>query len=114
MEIRDGKFAKRCIQSEVMRSRYPDRVPLLLHPDSRCPPLKKVKFLVPRTLTCAELIGIFRQNTTLAASQAVFFVSIPLKRLLCGGTQVGVVYDSEKSADGFLHIACSLEDTFGK
>lgn len=114
MEICDAKFAKRCLQSEVMRSRYPDRVPLLLHPDFRFPPPKKLKFLVPRTLTCAELIAIFRQNTTLAASQAIFFVSIPLKRLLCGGTQVGVMYDSEKSADGFLHIACSLEDTFGK
>ena len=113
MEIRDGKFAKRCIQSEVMRSRYPDRVPLAASRFSMST-AQESQISCAAYLTCAELIGIFRQNTTLAASQAVFFVSIPLKRLLCGGTQVGVVYDSEKSADGFLHIACSLEDTFGK
>ena len=109
----DSDFQHRCSQTAVMKKKYPDRVPIFLRTDTTIINLTRNKFMIPRDFTCAEFIAVIRNRLSIQASEALFFLSIPKKKLLCGATNVGRTYDSDKSEDGFLHVMCTLEKTFG-
>jgi hypothetical protein len=103
-----------CAQSELMKMRYPDRVPIQMHFDEKIKHLvQKSKFMVPRTLMCSEFISTVRQRMLLDPSSALFFLIIPKNSLMPPSALVGQLYDNEKDNDGFLHVFCKCEDTFG-
>ena len=96
-----------------MRSRYPDRVPVQMHFDEKMQRFEKSKFMVPRSLMCSEFIATIRHRMLVNPNSALFFLTIPKNRLISGSVLVGHVYDNEKDDDGFLHVACKCENTFG-
>lgn len=105
--------AVRKAESEKIRSKYPDRIPVVVErvPTSKIPEIDKQKFLVPGDITVAQFIWIIRKRLQLEAEQAIFiFVN---RSIPSPSSTMNEIYATHKSTDGFLYIAYSGESTFG-
>ncbi|XP_002163079.2 gamma-aminobutyric acid receptor-associated protein-like 2 [Hydra vulgaris] len=103
----------RCQESTKIRSKYPDRIPVVVEkaPRSTIQDIDKRKFLVPSDLTVAQFMYIIRKRIQLAPEKAMFlFVN---KVLPATSATMGAIYEEHKDEDGFLYIAYSGENTFG-
>lgn len=107
------KFESRCQESSKIRSKYPDRIPVVVEkaPRSAIQDIDKRKFLVPSDLTVAQFMYIIRKRIQLPPEKAMFlFVN---KVLPATSATMGAIYEEHKDEDGFLYIAYSGENTFG-
>lgn len=101
-------------ESQKIRRKYPDRIPVVVEKvsNSSIPDIDKRKFLVPSDLTVAQFMYIIRKRIQLAPEKAMFlFVN---RMLPTTSSTMGVIYDEHKDEDGFLYIAYSGENTFGE
>ena len=106
-------YEKRLEESTKIRSRYPDRIPVIVENDIKCDlaSIDKKKFLVPGELTIGQFVYIVRKRIKLKPEQALFlFVgnTIPPTASL-----ISVIYDNHKNEDGFLYITYAGENAFG-
>lgn len=105
-------------ESRRIRSKYPERVPVIAEPAKNCSLALaegeelKTKFLVPNSLTIGQFIYIIRKRQKLTPEQAIFlFVNgrtIPAHTAL-----MSQIYEEHGSPDGFLYMEYSGESTFG-
>lgn len=101
-------------ESQKIRRKYPDRIPVVVEKvsNSSIPDIDKRKFLVPSDLTVAQFMYIIRKRIQLAPEKAMFlFVN---RMLPTTSSTMGIIYDEHKDEDGFLYIAYSGENTFGE
>jgi microtubule-associated protein 1 light chain len=97
---------QRIEQLRQVQTRHPNHVPVIFERIGReMPRIDKEKFLVPPTLTAAQLAYIVRKRIRLDSSQALFLFCG--KRLLSGATEIASLYDQ------YMYIGYSLENTFG-
>lgn len=104
---------KRKSEAERIRSKYPDRVPVICEKADRSdiPDIDKKKYLVPADLTVGQFHYVIRKRIKLAPEKALF--------LFCSNTippnasLMSTVYEEQKDEDGFLYIQYSGESTFG-
>ena len=101
----------RATACERARRQHPAHVPTILV-SKDAPPLDREKFLIPRTLTGAQLSYIVRRRMHMPSEKALF--------LLCGGRLVpatATVRELEAvhrdPDDGFLYVTYALENAFG-
>mmetsp|Transcript_79895 Transcript_79895/g.159522 ORF Transcript_79895/g.159522 Transcript_79895/m.159522 type:complete len:125 (-) Transcript_79895:250-624(-) len=104
---------KRKLKAERIRSKYPERVPVICERDPRSdiPDIDKKKYLVPADLTVSQFTFVIRKRIKLPPESAMFlFIKdhLPQKASL-----MSTVYEEEKDEDGFLYITYSGENTFG-
>ena len=104
---------KRKSEAERIRSKYPDRVPVICEKADRSdiPDIDKKKYLVPADLTVGQFHYVIRKRIKLAPEKALFLFcsnSIPPNASL-----MSTVYEEQKDEDGFLYIQYSGESTFG-
>ena len=104
---------KRKLEAERIRSKYPERVPVICEKDSRSdiPDIDKKKYLVPADLTVSQFTWVIRKRIKLPPESAMFlFINdhLPQKASL-----MSTVYEEQKDEDGFLYIIYSGENTFG-
>ncbi|XP_041375462.1 gamma-aminobutyric acid receptor-associated protein-like 2 [Gigantopelta aegis] len=107
-------FEQRKAESNKIRSKYPDRIPVIVEKDakSQIQNIDKRKFLVPNDISVAQFMWIIRKRIQLASEKAIFlFVG---KVLPQSSASMGQVYEDHKDDDGFLYIAYSGENTFGE
>ncbi|XP_066290782.1 gamma-aminobutyric acid receptor-associated protein-like 2 [Branchiostoma lanceolatum] len=100
-------------ESEKIRRKYPDRIPVVVEkvPNSQIQDIDKKKFLVPTDITVAQFMWIIRKRIKLPSERAIFlFVG---KILPQSSANMGQIYNEHKDEDGFLYIAYSGENTFG-
>ena len=107
-------FEKRKEESDRIRARHPDRIPVIVerNPDSDIEPIDKQKYLVPNDLTLGQFIFVIRKRIKLPAEKALFiFVNniFPPQAAFLSS-----IYESYKDEDGFLYVTYSGENTFGK
>ncbi|XP_057291212.1 gamma-aminobutyric acid receptor-associated protein-like 2 [Hydractinia symbiolongicarpus] len=103
----------RCQEASKIRSKYPDRIPVVVEkaPRTNIMDIDKRKFLVPSDLTVAQFMYIIRKRIQLPPEKAMFlFVN---KILPATSATMGSIYQEHKDEDGFLYIAYSGENTFG-
>lgn len=105
---------KRRDDSQRIRAKYPDRIPVIVNKWQHCttlPELDKEKFLVPGDLTIGQFIYIIRRRIRLSPEQAVFvFVNNALPPV----SQTMAAIDADgRDQDGFLYFTYSSENTFG-
>lgn len=95
-----------------VRSRHPDRIPIILSPgNTKVPEIARNKYLVPLDMTMGQLAFIVRRKIEMTSEKALFlFVN---NKLLPISALMQHVYQTEKNEDGFLYIFYSSEDTFG-
>lgn len=113
---KDTPFEARKNESQRMRDKYPDRIPVIIERatcgDNDLPLIDKTKFLVPTDLTIGQLVHVVRKRIKLTPEKAVF--------LFVGGNTlpptaalVSTMYDENHDEDGFLYFTYSGENVFG-
>lgn len=107
-------FDQRYIEGLRVLSKYPERIPIICERDDRCnsiSSLKKEKYLVEKSLTCAQFMYIIRKQLVLPAEKAIFlFINGVLPSNNC---TLGELYEHYKSNDGFMYIKYNSENVFG-
>ena len=104
----------RLAESRRIRSRYSDRVPIIVERGTRCqlPQIDKHKYLCPMDMTMGEFMWVLRQRIKLDPSQAMFLLTehgtIPTT-----SSRLSDMYDRCQATDGFLYLTYTAENTFG-
>jgi GABA(A) receptor-associated protein len=106
-------FEKRLAESKRIRSKYPDRIPVIVEkaPDSDVPDIDKARYLTPADLTVGQFVYVIRKRIKLKPEKAIFlFVN---NQLPPTSAMMSQVYKECNDSDGFLYVAYSGESTFG-
>ena len=107
-------FEDRIKESQKIRTKYPNRIPVIIEPIKRSQ-LKKIdknKFLVPDDLTIGGLLVVIRKRINLGSENALFLF---INSVLPATSQSIIsLYDNHKNKDGFLYISYTEENTFGQ
>ena len=104
---------KRKEVAEKIRSKYPDRIPVIVEkaPKSDAPDIDKKKYLVPADITVGKFVYEIRKHMKLNPEQAIFlFVNDTLPPTAALMSQI---YEKNRDEDGFLYVTYSGENTFG-
>ena len=111
---KNNSFEKRIAESDRIKNRYPNRIPIIVSKDNRCKTIDDIdkhKYLVPNDLTIGQFMYVIRKRIKLDSSQALFFF---INNILCNNTQtLSEIYNIYKDNDGFLYITYTSENTFG-
>ncbi|KAJ1618569.1 autophagy protein Atg8 ubiquitin like-domain-containing protein [Pavlovales sp. CCMP2436] len=105
---------KRRAEAERIRSKYPDRIPVICERAEKTdiPDIDKKKYLVPADLTVGQFVYVIRKRIKLSPEKAIFiFVGNVLPPT---AAMMSSVYEQNKDEDGFLYITYSGENTFGE
>lgn len=106
-------FEKRREEATRIRSKYPDRFPIIVEkvPRSPIPDIDRHKFLVPNDLTIGQFIYVIRKRIKLSPEQALFiFVNNTLPPT---SEFVSNIYTKYRDDDGFLYCLIAGESVFG-
>jgi len=107
-------FEKRKAESARIRSKYPDRIPVIAekNPSSSIPDIDKKKYLVPADLTMGQFVYVIRKRIKLPPDAAIFiFVNDSLPP---ANEIMAKIYKDAANEDGFLYVTYSGESTFGR
>ena len=107
--------ASRSAESGRIRSKYPDRIPVICERSEQCnkdvPDIDKKKYLVPSDLTVGQFVYVIRKRIKMNPEKALFlFID---NKLPPTSEIMSNIYDEHKDDDGFLYIQYSGENTFG-
>ena len=100
-------------ESERIRKKYPDRIPVIMEKcrSSTMNTLQQSKFLVPDSITVSQLIYVIRKKVKLGPQEALFvFIHDSLPN---SAMNMKEIYELHKENDGFLYLLYSNENTFG-
>eukprot|EP01124_Arcella_intermedia_P019930 TRINITY_DN27304_c0_g1_i1.p1 TRINITY_DN27304_c0_g1~~TRINITY_DN27304_c0_g1_i1.p1 ORF type:complete len:129 (-),score=35.04 TRINITY_DN27304_c0_g1_i1:52-438(-) len=113
-------FEKRVEVAEKIRSKYPDRIPVIVEksPRSDAPPIEKKKFLVPQDITVGKFMFEIRKHMPMLKPEDSIFLFVQDKKekqdvLPTSSESMSVIYEKHRDDDGFLYITYSGENTFG-
>lgn len=104
---------KRIKESARMRSKFPDRIPVILEkdPKSNVKEIDKKKFLIPEDLTISQFMFVVRRRMEIDEKTAIFlFID---NTIAPSGQSLKTLYKSHKDDDGFMYITYSSENAFG-
>ena len=108
-------FNERKTESERIRAKYPDRIPIICEKSLKSDPslanLDKVKYLVPQDLTIGQFMYVIRKRLKLDSSEALYLFANG--HIMTCSNIMNVAYDNYKDVDGFLYLKYSKETTFG-
>lgn len=110
---KDHSLEYRKVESQKIRTKYPERVPVIVEKvaNSDIKQIDKRKYLVPNEITVAQFMWIVRKRIDMPAEKAIFlFVN---KVIPSAAKSMGELYEEQKDDDGFLYIQYSGENTFG-
>ena len=106
-------FEKRSAEARRIRSKYPDRIPVICERAERSdiPDIDKKKYLVPADLTVGQFVYVIRKRIKMSSEKAIFiFINSVLPPT---AALMSSIYEEQKDEDGFLYITYSGENTFG-
>jgi len=110
----DFTFEQRCAEVERIRSKYPDRIPVICErhlSDTNSPNIDKTKYLVPMDLTVGQFLFIIRKRIHITSDQALYlFVNGSIPPTI---ESMNMVYENFKDNDGYLYMEYAAESTFG-
>tara|TARA_B100000900_G_C20119787_1_gene529417 strand:+ start:198 stop:545 length:348 start_codon:yes stop_codon:yes gene_type:complete len=106
-------FEKRQNESKRIRSKHPDRIPIIVNKckGDRLPDIDKQKYLVPNEMSIGQFMYIIRKRIKLDPNQALFVMVN--KTLQSSSRSVVDIYEDCCDDDGFLYLTYSSENTFG-
>ena len=111
----EHSFEKRRAESQRIRSKYPDRIPVIVERSTTCNNLPEIdtrKYLLPESdFTIGHLVALLRKRIQLKSSEAMFiFVD---NKLMMPNALLSHVYRELQDEDGFLYVVYSAENAFG-
>ena len=105
-------FVQRVEESGKMRQRYPERIPEIIEPKTNAPPIDKRKYMVPKELTCGQLLYVIRNRLKMSPEEALFLY-LPSATIPASSAVMGDLHGKHKDEDGFLYMKYACENTFG-
>ena len=114
MYIKETTLVQRMRETSEIRKRYPDQLPILCEKnekDRNAPDISRRKYLVSPYLTVGQFIFIIRKKIKTNSETAIYLCignTIP-----ASSETMGVLYEKNADADGYLYITYTLENTFG-
>ncbi|XP_032881828.1 microtubule-associated proteins 1A/1B light chain 3C-like [Amblyraja radiata] len=108
-------FAARKGESTLIRSKYPQKVPVIVE---RYPgevylsSLERTKYLVPQDVIMGHFNAIIRNRLALTSSQTIYLV-VKNRSLTNMSATIGEVDQEFKDSDGFLYISYASQEMFG-
>ena len=95
-------------------NKYPGRVPIIFAKKARDPlgDLDKTKYLIPEDMSFGQVVCVLRKRLRIPAHKALFVISSH-GRLISSSSFVSVIYEKEKSVDGYLRLTYASENAFG-
>ena len=121
----EHSFEQRQFESERIRRRYPDRIPVIVQslssssistskynklPMGR---LENEKYLVPCELTFGQFAYNIRRRLHLRAEHALFFYIGKHGKQPVLSTTMEILYNENKDTDGFVYVCYADEKVFG-
>ena len=107
-------FDKRFAESNRIRRRYPDRMPIICQRvGTNIPKIDKSKYLVPSDLTFGQFMYVIRKRINLEPEMGLYMFVGEGSCIPNNTSLIGRVYDDFRDKDGFLYINYSGENTFG-
>ena len=105
---------KRKAESQRIKLKYPDRIPLILFKDkkSNLPQINRYKYLIPGDLSLAQFIQVIRKKIKLTPEKAIFIFTED-NTLVKISDLIYTLYTRYKNEDGFLYLIYYEENTFG-
>jgi GABA(A) receptor-associated protein len=106
-------FEKRSSESARIRSKYPDRIPVIAEKSDKSDiaDIDKKKYLVPADLTMGQFLYVIRKRIKLSPDAAIFiFVNNAMPP---AAAYMAQIYKESADPDGFLYVTYSGESTFG-
>jgi GABA(A) receptor-associated protein len=90
--------------------KYPDRIPIVIQTENFN--LKRVKFLVNRTLKLGQFIIVIRKHAKINPYEAIFISTFDGLGL-CNNETINNIWYDYKDEDEFLYLCVNKENTFG-
>lgn len=105
---------KRKSESQRIKLKYPDRIPLLVFKDkkSSLSQLNRYKYLIPADLTLAQFMQVIRKKIKLAPEKAIFIFT-ENNKLVKMSEPLYSIHKQYQNKDGFLYLTYYEENTFG-
>jgi GABA(A) receptor-associated protein len=106
-------FEKRKSESLRIRSKYPDKIPIIVEKfeKSNTSDIDKNKYLVPSDLTVGQFLYVIRKRIQLLPEKAIYLF---IDNKIPATAQMMInLYEQYKDDDGFLYIFYACESTFG-
>lgn len=100
-------------ESERIREKYPDRLPIIVKKDKNCilQDIDKEKYLVPKDMSLSQFMFVIRKRIHLDPATALFIL---INGNLINGTKImDNIFNEHKQEDGFLYVTYTSENTFG-
>jgi len=108
-------FEQRLHESQRIKERYPDRIPVIVekdHKEKSLPDIKRHKFLCPSSTTVGQLQAIIRQRLPNISADKSIYVFVNNKIPSMSALLLNV-YDEHMAKDGFLYVVYMGESVFG-
>ncbi|XP_049884829.1 uncharacterized protein LOC126379886 [Pectinophora gossypiella] len=108
-------FISRKEEVLAIRSKYPNKVPLIVekyHRDKCLPTLDKTKFLVPQDITMSQFLVVIRNRIRIKPNQALYLI-INNRSMLSMSLTMAQAYEAYCDEDGFLYITYASQEIFG-
>ena len=107
-------FEDRLSKSRELKSKYPDRIPIILE-RSRSSPIPdaiKSRFMILKDLTVGQLILMIRRDIKIDQHKAIF-IYVNNEHIPHTSNTIDDIYKRYSDDDGFLYITYCAEDVFG-
>ena len=106
-------FEKRKNESTRIRSKYPDKIPVIVErfEKSQVNNIDKNKYLVPSDVSVGQFLYIIRKRIQLTPEKAIYiFIDNKMPPI---AQTMSHLYQHYKDEDGFLYVLYASESTFG-
>jgi GABA(A) receptor-associated protein len=107
-------FNFRCEQSQKIREKNKDKIPVILHRlnyVSANPEIDKKRYLVHKDELLGNFLQIVKKKLFLKSHEALFlFINNKIPKMT---SQMLEIYEKECDNDGFLYLDYSIEEVFG-
>ena len=98
-------------ETAQLLKKYPNKVPVYIEIPKNDMILEKRKYLVDNDVSIMNLQILIRKSIKINSSEAIYMLI--RKQLVPANTEIGSLYENNKSADGLLYIQLLKENTFG-
>ena len=107
-------FETRKKESDRIKSKYNDRIPIIVTRSKNCniEKIDKNKFLVPEDLTIGQFLFVIRKRISIKPEESLFLM-INGDILATSSNTIGSTYHDYKDEDGFLYFTYCGENVFG-
>lgn len=112
------EFEKRLTESNKIRARYPDRIPVIVEVDNsswtkELPKLEKMKYLVPQDMAMSQFLFVIRRKLKLPEHVAIYAFVDRTKTIPLSSDKMLTIYEKHKDSDSYLYFSICGEHFFG-